>query len=99
MIYLEGNKVIFPKVTTGKPTSVKFINQVTKKEYKPEILRVKDNNFNYEIEFVGLALPVGQYDYQLSDNLGTGICQFGDFTTNKTEYQQNIKITAYERGN
>lgn len=99
MVYLESNKGIFPKITNGTPTSVQFVNQVTKQKFNPEILRVVSKPFSYEIEFKALALPNGQYDYYLSGDLGTGICQYGSFITNKTEYQQNIKITAYERGN
>jgi len=53
MVYLEANKGIFPKITNGTPTSVQFVNQVTKQKFNPEILRV---NLSHSLMRLNLML-------------------------------------------
>lgn len=101
MVYFDTNikEVKFPKVQPGNINRITFINQTTKEEISiTNVLDTSTSNRYYILSFNKDKFESGQYDYKIfSDNeiLAQGICQFGDFTPLKKEYNNESKIIVY----
>lgn len=95
MIYLTTTTII-PKVTSGEPSSIKFVNQTTKEETAFSTIADSGNFYTLSIE----ELPSnGQYDYYIYDKedslLASGIAQVGDYSRTNTKYSTDINIKTY----
>ncbi len=91
MIYLSDSSTLIPKISYKEANKIKFIHQVTKKEYEFDIT---DNGKYYILDSVDL--PDGQYDYFINNEIESGIAQSGNYSRQKTDYTTDIYIKTYK---
>lgn len=97
MVYIN-NITLFPKVLNISPDEIVFFNQTNKKQFTQNVEDLKQSNKYYAFILDLSDFNVGQYNYTIYSNksiIGQGMCQFGDFKSNKEEYNQTFKYKQY----
>lgn len=78
---------------------LKFINNVSKKEYQFNVTDMEDSKLYYHFENFTLEdnMDDGEYDYLLFDNddnlVAKGLVQIGDYVPENTKTYDNNKTT------
>lgn len=95
MLYLTIGENKLPAISADIAAILVLIDQITKNRYTYP-LTLEDGWYVFELPG---ALPVSQFDGYVQDAQGediyTLVAQYGDFERKKTEYTQDLKITAY----
>ena len=99
MIYINSNSQIveFPRFVNGKANKVVLVHQITHQTLEIP-LTMESKVYLVDVSEYVKDMVNGQYDYFIyNDNivLNTGILQYGEYTTNKNQYETNINIVQY----
>ena len=99
MIYINSNSQIveFPRFVNGKANKVVLVHQITHQTLEIP-LTMNSKVYLVDVSEYIKDMVNGQYDYFIKYNdtiLNTGILQYGEYTTNKNQYETNINIVQY----